>query len=630
MARKPRRNLIASAAAVNLGNPIWTQYVSLDSAWQAELWRLYDCVPEFARAANYVGQACSRCRIYVAEVDDRGQVQREVPESDPVSGFAYSLFGGPEKQAELQNLAGTAMQVSGDFWTVALDAPDQDSDKWFVVQYQELRRMEDFFMYPDAQPQRQFAYDLGDKEYVLREGRDLIYRTWSPHPRDIACAYSPGRSLQMTLVELEILTQYILAQARSRLTSGGVWPLPAELDFPATDEYPGGVEGFMQRLMDTADKNLKNYGTAAQLIPIMFEARSDLIDKIKEPIIFGSILSEQASALRLETRTTVARGMDVAPEIITGMGDANHWNGPGIEQSTLDTVVKPTMTRIVNGATDYYLKPGLRSMGKSTKKYKFWFDTSSLITRPNRLKETLELWQMGLVNDDEVLLAADLPLSAKMSAKDKSQRIAEKVLISDSNMIQIPELRKEAGLLIKNIAPDGMPPGQPGGPPGIAGRAPAPPPPERTLKDINPASQPQSSTLPGAPNNAVPGRQDKQLTASLTSMDQVALLSIADSQVRQALEQVGKKLRRVTGPELRNVPFADMYMHTDVTEPGYARALLNSSFGHLAPMIRDQELGVDATEVREVLTEYCVDLINHHMAHEVRIMRGRLELEGLL
>jgi len=626
------RSLIASAAAVDLSMPVWSQYPSLDTAWQAELWRLYNCVPEFAKAANYIGSCCSRCRIYVAEVDDRGQVSKEVKPGNPVGKLAYTVMGGPEKQPELQNLAGTATMVSGEYWTVALEV--EDSDKWFVVQYNELIRMEDFFAYPGGQPIRQFAYNFGDRRYELREGRDLVFRTWNPAAQESICAYSPARSLITTLVELEILSQYILAQARSRLASGGVWPLPKELDFPAQDDYAAGIEGFMQRMLDTARRNLKEFGDASQLIPTMIEVPGDLADKIKEPIIFGSVLSEQAAALRAECRTSIANGMDIAPEIITGMGDANHWNGPAIEQSTIDTVVKPIMTRMCNALTENYLKPALKLMGKSPERYKYWFDTASLVTRPNRLKETLELAQQGYVSSDEVLKAADLPDTAAPSDEEYQRNLAVKLLLSDGNMIQIKELRDKAGLKLKSVAPDQIMPGQPGGPQGIAGRPPSPPPPQRTLKDLNPGQQPRRSTLPNAPNNATPGTQNRTpqaVTAALSSPHQVALLAVADLQVRQALERVGKTLKaKPGGAQFKSIPWDEIYLSSHVQDPEHARALLASGFGHLARALRDQEVPVNADDIRTALMDYCVDLITHQWAHEVRIMRGRLELEQLL
>ena len=633
--KRKSRSLIASAAAVDLSMPVWSQYPSVDSTWQQELWRLYHCVPEFAKGANYVGSCCSRCRIYVAEVNDQGEVQREVKPTNPVGKLAYTVLGGPEKQPELQNLAGTASMVSGEFWTIALEV--DNSDKWFVLQYNELIRMENFLSYPGADPIRQFAYQFGDQRYELREGRDLLFRTWSPDPSEYVCAYSPARSLATTLIELEILSQYILAQARSRLTSGGVWFLPKELDFPAQDDYPPGVEGFMQRMLDTATRNLApgGFGNASQVLPTLAEGPADILDKIKEPIIFGSVLSEQASALRTECRNTIANGLDIAPEIITGMGDANHWNGPAIEQSTIDSVIKPIMTRLCNALTTNYLVPAIKLMGKDPKRYKFWFDTASLVTRPNRLKETLELYSQGIVGAEEVLKAADLPDDAKMDDDEAQRILAVKLLLSDGNMIQIKELREKAGLKIKSTAPDAIPPGQFGGPPGIAGRPPAPPPPERTLKQINPTSQPQRSTGPTAPNNAVTGPGNNAprpaVTASLASPHQVALLSTADALVRQALEKIGKSLRaKPGGAQFKMTPPDEIYLSAHVTDPEHARALLSSSFGHLATMLKAQEIPADPDQVRNALMDYCVDLITNQWAHEIRIMRGRLELEQLL
>lgn len=625
-------SLIASAAAVDLSMPMWSQYPSVDTTWQTELWRLYHCVPEFAKGANYVGSCCSRCRIYVAEVDDRGQVSKEVKPGNPVGKLAYTVMGGPEKQPELQNLAGTATMVSGEYWTLALEV--EDSDKWFIVQYNELIRMQDFLEYPGGQPQRQFAYNFGDKRYELREGRDLLFRTWAPSPQEYICAYSPARSLINTLIELEGLNQYIMAQIRSRLASGGMMFLPQELDFPAQDDYPAGMEGFMQRLLDAARRNIANFGDASQLIPMLIEAPADVLDKIKDPIIFGSVLSEQAKMLREECRGTVANGMDIAPEIITGMGDANHWNGPAIEQSTIDTVIKPIMTRMCNALTTNYLVPAVKLMGKDPKRYKFWFDTASLVTRPNRLKETLELYSQGLVGADEVLKAADLPDTAKMSADEAEKLLAIALLKSDGNMVQIKELREKAGLHLKSTAPDQIMPGQPGGPPGIAGRPPAPPPPPRTLKQINPASQPQKSTLPTAPNNAVTGPgNNAPVTAALSTPHQIALLSIADAQVRQALDKIGKSIRsKPGGARYKSFASDEIYLAppAKIENSDHVRALLANSFGHLAQMLYAQDIPADPEAVRGALTDYCVDLITKQWAHEIRIMRGRLEMEQLL
>ena len=132
--------------------------------------------------------------------------------------------------------------------------------------------------------------------------------------------------------------------------------------------------------------------------------------------------------------------------------------------------------------------------------------------------------------------------------------------------------------------------------------------------------------MPGAPNNAMPGPKDRQLTASASW----ALVTLADAQVRQALEKAGKALLRGPGgAQFRNMAPDEAYLSLDVAEDR-ARQLLAASFGHIEPMMAGQEIPGDPELVRKILAEYTVQLMVDHQQHEVRVMRGHLERGGLL
>ena len=68
------RSLVASAARIKMDGLGWRTYRFGDDTWQTEAWRLYDIVGELRFVANWIGSACSRVRIYVAQVDDNGRV----------------------------------------------------------------------------------------------------------------------------------------------------------------------------------------------------------------------------------------------------------------------------------------------------------------------------------------------------------------------------------------------------------------------------------------------------------------------------------------------------------------------------------------------------------------------------
>jgi hypothetical protein len=649
MAKKapaPLRSLIASAISTSFAEPLWNKYLSTDEAWMTEIWRLYDVVPEFSRGANWVGSCCSRVRIYVAEVDDAGQVQQEV-KTKSIAGYAYSLFGGPERQADLLRLMGVDMIVSGEFWILGFNA--DSSDKWYAVSRNELKRIEtatatgagvtiggqdnpEIFQElrerGDEAPEVFEFFDGRATRRISRDNGDIIYRCWTPHPFRTYCSDSPGRSLQMVLVELEILTQYILAQARSRLASAGVWIWPTGVDFPTKDGEPVSGESLMKRMLDAGEKNMKSFGSASQVLPMIVEMPEKVFDRIKPPIMFGSELSKEARELRKELRERLAAGMDIAAEIITGMGEATGWNTFSITADTVENVVKPIMTRICNAATEVYLKPALADSGRNPKKYKFWFDLSGLTIRPQRLKETMELYELDVVGLDQVLIAADLPPTAAMSPQERENRLARKMMLSDSNMILIPDMRKAAGLTsVNSVAPDGTPPGQEA----VAGRAPAPPPPPRTLGEpTGPSTTPNESTRPGNPE----GNEPRQPVTAAMDPGSLALVVAADAAVRQALERTGKALlRRPGGAQFAKVPHDEVYLHLGPVNTSHAQQLLASGWQHLPPLMENLGRGHDVDLLRQTLTAYCVDLMFGHEAprtHEVRVMRGWLQHAGLL
>jgi hypothetical protein len=623
------RSLIASAVSANFKEPLWNKYFSSDETWQSEIWRLYDVVPEFSRGANWVGSACSRVRIYVAEVDEAGEVQQEVPKKSPYAKYSYHLFGGPARQQDLLRLMGVDLTVSGEFWILGIDGDADTEDKWYAVSRNELQRVQ-MTIATDTEPligepPEVYEFFDGKMRHQLIEGEDIMYRCWTPHPYRTWNADSPGRSLQMVLVELEILTQYILAQARSRLASAGVWIWPSGTDFPSADDNPVTADSLMDRMLKAGEQNMKSFGSASQVLPMIVEMPEKVFDRIKAPIVFGSELSKEAMELRRELRERLAAGMDIAPEIVTGMGEATGWNTFSITADTVETVVKPIMARICNAATQVYLWPALKAAGKPWKRYKFWFDTAALTIRPQRLKETMELRQMGIVSDAEVLKAADLPPSAAITKEERERDLATALLKSDGNLLVIADLRTKAGLDI-SIVPDGVMPGQEqAGAPGLGGRAPAPPPPERTLKEATgPSTSPRNSTRPGSPTGDTP----EPVAASAVPANEMALVVAANAAVLQALEKAGKALLRdPRGAQFRAVPHNEVYLHLGPKNRDHAQALLASGWTHLDAMLADLGRQDETESLRATLMEYCLHLMagtDRPLVHEVRVMRGWL------
>jgi len=100
-----RQSLVAAVRQVDLAKQLWRSFRFGDNSWQEELWRLYDVIGELRYVANWQGSACSRVRLYVAEVDKYGRIKQEVTKNGKVAGLSESLFGSPPARAEALRIA---------------------------------------------------------------------------------------------------------------------------------------------------------------------------------------------------------------------------------------------------------------------------------------------------------------------------------------------------------------------------------------------------------------------------------------------------------------------------------------------------------------------------------------------
>ncbi|HEY6075061.1 MAG TPA: hypothetical protein VIV15_17195, partial [Anaerolineales bacterium] len=420
-------SLVASAARIKLDGLGWRTYKFGDDTWQTEVWRLYDIVGEFRFVSNWIGSACSRVRIYVAEVDKNGRVQKEVAKPK-IAGLADTLFGGPSAKAEALRMLGINLTVAGDCFIVGRGTDDPESDEWYVVRTSELKRW--------GSRINLLAAD-GSVEERLDPSKDLVIRVWTPHPRRHLWADSPARAAMPMLWEIERLTRFVFAQIDSRLVSAGIFPLPKEASFPDEVDEDGnqlsGSEALTQRLMRTASASLKGEGTAAGVVPIFMETPGDSMGKY-QLIEFTSELSKQALELRSEAIRRFALAMDIEPSILSGMGEANHWGAWQIMEGQINVHIVPLMTRICDALTTAYLRPALESINEDQERYVFHYDTAPLTVRPERLKDTLELQKLGLVSRETVLLSGDYKISDAPDTEEDLQNFTRELMLRDPNL----------------------------------------------------------------------------------------------------------------------------------------------------------------------------------------------------
>lgn len=566
--------------------------------WATELWRLYDLIGEFRFAANWVGSACSRVRIYVAEVDENGRVQQETT-NEEIAAYADVIFGGPTQKAEAVRSIGIDLTVAGECYILGLDG-GTEPDEWHVVSGQELRRhMGGYNWAPSLLPERE-----------ITPGRDLIIRLWTPHPRNSWYADSPGRGAMAVLLELERLTNYVFAQIDSRLANAGVLVIPNDMDFPDDGTSTSAAEAWMNRWVQAASAAIQGQGTAAGVVPSVMDVPPEALGKIQF-LEMTSQLSAQAQSLRAEAIRRLALAMDMPPEVLLGAGDTNHWQMWFVQESGIRVHVEPIMTRICEGLTKSYLRRVLLASGEDPDRYTFWFDTAPLTVRPERLQDAINLYNLKLISADAVRLAGDAAISDAPSEKEFVARNLWELVLRDTSLFYEAGIREALGVDVEITAP--APAVGQGNPP-IPARTGTD---ERTTTPI-----PERSIAEGAP-------QDRQVDGP--APESLALIAGSHLLVQRALERAGGKLltREFRG-RFQQVPRMDLHTRVKVTDNDHASTLLDGAWDNVAELAKIVGDDVDLDKLRSTLDIYTRQLLLASHPHEPNNLVASLERAHLI
>jgi hypothetical protein len=594
------RAVVAAATQIKLDGSSWRDFKLGDERWQAEAWRHFDICGELRYVANWVGNAVSRCRIYVAEVDEKGVAGEEVTDPE-IQALSESMFGGPGGKAEALRSLGINLTVPGEAYICAESVNNADQDIWYVLSTTEVSRQNE-----KVKVKRSNVYGGGTKE--LEEGKDMLIRVWTPHPRRYDAADSPVRAALPILREVEQLTKYSFAQMDSRLAGAGMLFVPEEIDFPKGEDDPDGAAGLMAVIGRAMAASLQNREDASSLVPIMATVPGEYVDKIKH-VTFETPLVNASYEMKEKAIVRLATSLDVPPEVLLGQGDSNHWSAWQIEESAIKIHIVPVLSRICEALTTAYLKAALGLMGKDPEQYVFWYDTTPLTKRPDMEEPSQALYGERLISAETRREAAGFTEDDAPTDEERIQTLITDLVKMNPNLLTDPKVKEILGLPADMFADAGNVggPGTGGAPVG-----------GETINDgaaVEGQADQGDRSLPAAPEGTETPAQSGQTV-------QAALMVGSDMAVRRAMELAGKRLltrqARVQGTA-EGVPSHLLHTRLKVLDREHAAKLLEGAFAYVADMA--DEVGLPAPILEDALHTYCVELLTRAFPHEKELLR---------
>ena len=546
-----------------------------NEGWQGEAWSFWESVGELRAVSVWIGNVMSRARLMAGE---RQGTQIVPVEDGPAAEAMHDLYGGPQGQAQMLQAFGTHLTVAGEGFLTHLDK----DDAWYVLATGKVTQV-------GRGPNAKLLVDTGSEAGMVEMGKnDLTVRLWTPNPRDPTRADSPVRACLSTLAQIIGYDQHIAAQIQSRLAGQGILFISSEVEFatpPGGDPAMSPADTFMAVLGESMETAKQNPGTASAAVPIVAMVPTEALGK-NEHMKFWTDLDAAVVEMRDAAIKRLALGLDVPPEVLLGIGDANHWNAWLSEESAVKAHLEPRLSTISAGLTTGYLRPAIEGLVPNADDWYVIADTASIRLRPNRSQEAIELHDRGELSGEALRRETGFLPEDAPTPQELIQYLLKKVAVGSST----PE---QSALALKALGIDLGP-----------------------VNDARPQGPPdhmRTDTVPALPEHAPPNMDESRPIYT------EGLAAAANVLVYRALERAGNRLKN-THPRTMTGEMAPAEIYRHLTgEPDQMLAGAWQCADDVLTPYTD-----DVRGVVETLDFYVRGLLTSHRPHSAVVLQALL------
>jgi hypothetical protein len=351
--------------------------------WQKRTLEYIDLIPELNFWSRFYPRMLKQVRFFPGLMSGSGEIE-EIKEGPPVD-YLNRIRDPGGGRSQIQAAYGRLMATTGEGSLFGRNLDDED-ERWSFVWNDELE-----IEYDADENVRSITHKAGqrgsqkDKKYGPEEA--VVYRMWTPHPRNSAEAESPMRSVLDIAEELIVLTWAVRATGLTRLTNGVLF-MPQQASPPSAE--PIGDEDalndpYQADWADYVTAQIENFGDAEARVPFITWMDADLIEKVRFEGIHNPQTDYMERDLRKEAIERLAIGLDAPPEALRGLGSTNHWAALQILGDMWKSHGSPLAMQFAGDLAEVYLLPSLRET-----EYPDWnkvvigIDASQVVVKPDR------------------------------------------------------------------------------------------------------------------------------------------------------------------------------------------------------------------------------------------------------
>jgi hypothetical protein len=284
-----------------------------------------------------------------------------------------------------------------------------------------------------------FSVRIDESNWAPLPSESLVVRIWNADEQFPWLAVSPTMPALGMLREIDLYNRKIITQLTARLASNGILFLPEEALYSTRDEFNDAADPLVSELVDVASKAIQNPGSAAAALPIPLRMTAEMIEKIRHMTFADNVMDETLNG-RDRALSRLATMLNIPSEVLTGMGEVNHWGATQIEAQAIKYHIAPVVETICRGLTEGYLLPALAESGLAGyrdaqgtedaedieyegERYVVWYDASELEEKPDLGERAVQLHDRTAISDAALREATGFDESAAPTDAEREQQI---------------------------------------------------------------------------------------------------------------------------------------------------------------------------------------------------------------
>lgn len=436
--KKQRESLTAAAMVIRPDRGVTVQ----SKRWQDEAWDNWRGNGELWYATEWKANAVSRVRLKAAKIVP-GSDEPEIVEDGPAAELMDRLAQGVGGQSVLMKSFSVKLDVAGDAYFIMYE--DDDGTTRSGVYSADVVRKDN---------SGNFSVRVDESAWVPLPAESLVVRIWNPDEQFPWLAISPTEPALGVLREIDLYNRKIITELTARVASNGVWLIPEEVTFPVRDEYSDAADPLISEFIDVASKAIQNPGSAAAALPIPMRVAAEFIDKFRHIRFSDNVVQETLDG-RDRALSRLAKMLNVPAEVLTGMGDVNHWGAWQIEEGAIKVHILPSVETICRGLTVGYLQPGLSSQSLSEYandtnpddngdeddvQYVVWYDASELEKKPDLGEKAIQLHDRVAISDAALRRVTGFDDADAPTVEERNEQILTKLAYNGQQAVNSYEM----------------------------------------------------------------------------------------------------------------------------------------------------------------------------------------------